>query len=126
GAPSMGWWEVQGYGYAARVARSHCATEAGDDELAASLIERAADLKRRFNRDFWVETSDGGYFALGLDRDKKLIDGLGSNMGHCLWTGIVDEEQAPYLARALVSPGMFGGSGGRKRSARKPGSQPGR
>ena len=28
---------------------------------------QAADLKRRFNRDFWVE--DGEYFALALDQD---------------------------------------------------------
>ena len=32
--------EVQGYVYAALVARGHCATEAGDHELAASLVER--------------------------------------------------------------------------------------
>src|SRR5262245_44111090 len=123
-APPIALCEVQGYVYAALVARSHCATEAGDDALAAALIERAAELKRRFNRDFWVETSDGGYFALGLDRDKKRIDGLGSNMGHCLWTGIVDEEKAPFVARALVSHGMFGGWGVRTLSADNPGYNP--
>src|SRR5262249_35000279 len=80
--------EVQGYVYAALIARAHCATEANDDELAASLVERAEGLKRRFNQDFWVETDEGGYFAMGLDRDKNRIDGVGSNMGHCLWTGI--------------------------------------
>jgi glycogen debranching enzyme len=123
-APPIALCEVQGYVYAALIARSHCATEAGDDALAAALIERAAALKRRFNRDFWVETNDGGYFALGLDRDKKRIDGLGSNMGHCLWTGIVDEEKAPFVARALVSPGMFGGWGVRTLSADNPGYNP--
>ncbi len=34
---------------------------------ADQLERQAADLKRRFNRDFWVE--DGEYFALALDRD---------------------------------------------------------
>ena len=48
--------EVQGYVYAALIARGHCATEAGDHELAASLTARAAELKRRFNEDFWVDT----------------------------------------------------------------------
>ena len=33
--------EVQGYVYAALVARSHCATEAGDHELAAIACARA-------------------------------------------------------------------------------------
>ncbi len=33
--------------------------------LAERLEKEAADLKRRFNRDFWVE--DGGYFAVAID-----------------------------------------------------------
>ena len=103
--------EVQGYVYAALVGRGHCATEAGDHNLAASLKERASELKRRFNEDFWIDTEDGGYFAMGLDRDKRPIDGVGSNQGHCLWTGIVDEEKAPHVARCLMSPAMFSGWG---------------
>jgi glycogen debranching enzyme len=109
--PPIALCEVQGYVYAALIARGHCATEAGDVELAASLVERAEELKRRFNQDFWVETDEGGYFALGLDRDKRPIDGLGSNMGHCLWTGIVDEEKAPLVASALMNDDMFSGWG---------------
>jgi glycogen debranching enzyme len=117
--------EIQGYVYAALVARGHCATEAGDHELAASLEARAQELKRRFNEDFWVELGvDGGYFALGLDRDKRPIDGLGSNMGHCLWTGIVDEDKAPYVARALMSEGMFSGWGVRTLSTTNGGYNP--
>jgi len=116
--------EVQGYVYAALIARSHCATEAGDVELAASLDEQADALKRRFNADFWVETDDGGYFAMGLDRDKKHIDGIGSNQGHCLWTGIVDEEKAPLVARTLMSEGMFSGWGIRTLSTANGGYNP--
>ncbi len=116
--------EVQGYVYAALIARSHSATEAGDDDLATSLTVRALDLKRRFNEDFWVDTPDGGYLAIGLDRDKKRIDGIASNMGHCLWTGIVDEEKAPHVARALVSEGMFSGWGVRTLSSENAGYNP--
>ena len=116
--------EVQGYVYAALVARSHCATEAGDHALAESLLVRADELKRRFNADFWVETPDGGYIALGLDRDKRRIDGIGSNMGHCLWTGIVDEEKAPHVARTLLSEPMFSGWGVRTLSKSTVGYNP--
>jgi glycogen debranching enzyme len=101
--------EVQGYVYAAFVARSHCATEAGDTALAATLRKRAETLKENFNRDFWVE--DGEYFAMGLDRDKRQLNAVTSNMGHCLWTGIVDEEKAPAVARHLLSDPMFSGWG---------------
>jgi glycogen debranching enzyme len=116
--------EVQGYVFAALVARQHCATEAGDHELAASLSTRAHELKRRFNEDFWIERDGGGYFALGLDRDKRPIDGIGSNMGHCLWTGIVDEEKAPYVAKALLSRAMFSGWGIRTLSTDNGGYNP--
>jgi glycogen debranching enzyme len=109
--PPIALCEVQAYVYAALIARSHIATEAGDDELANSLHQRALALKRRFNEDFWVDAGDGGYFALGLDRDGKKIDGIGSNMGHCLWAGIVDEDRAPYVARALTDPAMLSGWG---------------
>ena len=58
----------------------------------------AADLKRRFNRDFWVE--DGEYFALALDADGSQVDSLTSNIGHLLWSGIVDKSKAKAVARA--------------------------
>ncbi len=101
--------EVQAYVYAALRARSHIATEHGDHDLARSLCERAAELKRCFNRDFWVD--EHGWFAIGLDRDKRPIDSLTSNIGHCLWTGIVDTDKAAVVARHLVGDACFSGWG---------------
>ena len=40
-----------------------------DPAFADQLEKEAADLKRRFNRDFWVE--DGEYFALALDTERQ-------------------------------------------------------
>ena len=101
--------EVQGYVYAALIARSHFATEAGDEAYATRLRARAADLKARFNRDFWLE--DRGWLAMGLDRDKRPLDALASNMGHCLWTAILDEDKAALVAQRLLSKEMFSGWG---------------
>ncbi|MBW3645921.1 MAG: amylo-alpha-1,6-glucosidase [Actinobacteria bacterium] len=101
--------EVQGYTYAAYVARAHFAHEAGDEDVAATYRKRAAELKTAFNRDFWVE--DREWFALGLDGDNRQLDALASNMGHCLWTGIVDADKAAAVARHLLSPAMFNGWG---------------
>ncbi|MGH8901544.1 MAG: amylo-alpha-1,6-glucosidase [Egibacteraceae bacterium] len=107
--PPVALCEVQGYVYAAYVARAHFAEEAGDAETADRYARRAADLKWRFNRDFWLD--DRGWFALGLDADKRAIDSLASNMGHCLWTGIVEEERAAAIAERLLSPELFSGWG---------------
>ena len=101
--------EVQGYTYAAYVARAHFAREAGDEVTRARYIEKARRLKEAFNRDFWLE--ERGWYALGLDADKQPIDALASNMGHCLWTGIADVEKAEVVADRLMSPDLLSGWG---------------
>lgn len=101
--------EVQGYVYAAYVARAHFAQEMGDAETFERCAARARELRQRFNEDFWLE--ERGWYALGLDADKRPVDALASNVGHCLWTGIVDPERAGLVARRLVSPEMFSGWG---------------
>jgi glycogen debranching enzyme len=107
--PPVALCEVQAYVYGAYVARSHFATEQGDFPLAEKLRDKAAALKAAFNRDFWLEEQQ--WFAMGLDRDKQPLDAMTSNMGHCLWTGIVDEEKAPLVAERLLSPEGFSGWG---------------
>ena len=101
--------EVQGYVYGAFLARAHFAHEVGDDETEARYRAKAADLKTAFNRDFWVEKE--GWFAIALDGEKSQVDALASNMGHCLWTGIVDEDKAPLVAERLLSEDLFSGWG---------------
>jgi glycogen debranching enzyme len=101
--------EVQGYVYAAYLARAYFAAEQGDQATSARLRQKAADLKTAFNRDFWLE--ERGWLAMGLDRDKQPIDALASNMGHCLWTGILDADKATVVAKRLLSRDMFSGWG---------------
>ena len=61
--------ELQGYAYDAKVRGARLAREIWKDAELADRLERdAADLKRRFNRDYWVE--DGEYFALALDAER--------------------------------------------------------
>ena len=101
--------EVQGYVYAAYAARYRIAEELGDKATAARCAERAVALRRAFNAAFWMP--ERGYFAIGLDGDKRQIDSLTSNIGHLLWTGIVDEDKARAVAGHLVGPDLFGGFG---------------
>ncbi len=107
--PPIALAEVQGYVYAAYLARAHFAREAGDEETALHWTGKADTLKCQFNDAFWLP--DRGYFAIALDRDKRPVDGLASNMGHCLWTGIVDEDKAAAVAEHLLGPDMFTGFG---------------
>jgi glycogen debranching enzyme len=100
---------VQGYVYAALTARAYFAVEHGDTALATRLQARAADLKRAFNEDFWLDEHQ--WFAMGLDRDKRPLDALTSNIGHCLWTGIIDDDKAPAVAKHLLSADCFSGWG---------------
>jgi glycogen debranching enzyme len=101
--------EVQAYTYAAYQARAHFAAEAGDEPLAARWREKARDLRVAFNRDYWVD--EAGWLALALDGDKRQVPTLASNVGHCLWSGVVDEDKAAILAKQLVADDMFSGWG---------------
>jgi glycogen debranching enzyme len=101
--------EVQGYVYAAYRARAELAVHAGDQAGARLWRKKAKQLKRAFNEQFWL--AERGWFAVGLDRDKQPIDSLTSNIGHCLWTGIVDNDKAASVARLLMSDDMFSGWG---------------
>jgi glycogen debranching enzyme len=107
--PPIALAEVQGYVYAAYLARAHFAQERGEADVARYWRVKAGKLRHDFNEAFWLP--DKGYFALGLDGDKRPIDGLGSNQGHCLWTGIVDRDKATSVAEHLVSRPMFTGFG---------------
>jgi glycogen debranching enzyme len=102
--------EVQGYAYDAKVRAARLARTVWKDEaFAAELEQQAAELKRRFNRDYWVE--DGGYYALALDPDGNKVDSLTSNIGHLLWSGIVEENKAKRVVENLLGPRMFSGWG---------------
>jgi glycogen debranching enzyme len=102
--------ELQGYAYDAKVRGARLAREIWrDPTLADRLEEQAADLKRRFNRDFWVEK--GEYFALALDPEGNQVDALASNNGHLLWSGIVEKSKAKAVAAHLLGPRLFSGWG---------------
>jgi glycogen debranching enzyme len=102
--------ELQGYAYDAKMRGARLARLVWKDPGYADRLEaEAADLKQRFNRDFWVE--DGEYYALALDADGKQVDALSSNIGHLLWSGIVDKPRAKTIVGHLMGPRLFSGWG---------------
>ena len=114
--------EVQGYVYAAYLARAHFASEAGDLPTCEHYRQKALDLRRRFNEDFWLD--DVGTYALALDGDKKPVASVASNVGHCLWTGIVEPERAESVADWLLGDHFFSGFGVRTLASSMPAYNP--
>jgi glycogen debranching enzyme len=102
--------ELQGYAYDAKIRGARLARSVWKDPAFADrLEEEAAELKRRFNRDFWI--ADEGYFALALDPEGHQVDSLASNNGHLLWSGIVDKSKAKAVVENLLGPKLFSGWG---------------
>lgn len=101
--------EVQGYVYAALLARATLAEALEGGRGADTWRRRADDLKERFDERFWLP--ELGWFASALDRDERPVDALTSALGHLLWTGIVDSSRADRVAELLLSPELFSGWG---------------
>ncbi|SCG53945.1 amylo-alpha-1,6-glucosidase [Micromonospora inositola] len=102
--------ELQGYAYDAKLRGARLARKYWNDPAYADRLEReAAALKERFNRDFWIPERE--YYALALDPEGRHVDALSSNIGHLLWSGIVDESRAAAVARHLLGPRLFSGWG---------------
>ena len=108
--PPIAPMEVQGYVYDAKLRIAEIAREIWqDDALAEKLEHDAAELRRRFDETFWLE--DRGFYALGLDREKRPVDSATSNLGHLLWSGIVPEPRRSAIADLLMENALWSGWG---------------
>jgi glycogen debranching enzyme len=114
--------EVQAYVYAAKIRLSEIARMKKRLDLADHWHDQAKDLKRRFNKDFWVDDED--FLALALDGEGKPVDSISSNPGHCLNLGILLPEKAYSVAERLRAPDMFNGWGIRTLSSLSPAYNP--
>ncbi|MGN8551160.1 UNVERIFIED_CONTAM: amylo-alpha-1,6-glucosidase [Microbacterium sp. SLM126] len=107
--------EVQGYAYeAARAGADLLAEFGGADEGALApeaLRAWAAELRERFRAAYWVRTPEGRYPAIALDRLKRPVDALTSNIGHLIGTGILDPQEENDVADLLAGPSMTSGYG---------------
>lgn len=101
--------EVQGYVYAAKQHASKLALLLNEKNFAKRLSEEATELKQNFNEKFWDKELN--CYVLALDGQKKPCRVVSSNAGHCLFTGIADEDKAKKLADTLLSSSMFSGWG---------------
>lgn len=108
--------EVQGYAYQAAMTGAKLLDRFGRPG-AESWRTWASALKTRFNERFWVDDGHGRYPAIALDRDKRPVDSLTSNIGHLLGTGILDERGVCDVVARLTGSDMLSGYGVRTMSA---------
>ncbi len=121
--PPIATCEIQGYAYDARRRAARLARLCWDDDALAGRLEGdAAALHERFNRVFWLDGR--GHYALALDRHKRPVDALTSNVGHLLWSGIVPPDRAGEIRDRLMAPDVFSGWGVRTMSSRDAGYNP--
>jgi glycogen debranching enzyme len=114
--------ELQGYVYAAKMGMAAIYDAFGKPERAAELRRRARTLFDRFNEVFWDE--DLGFYLYALDGEKRPVRTVASNVGHCLWTGIIPPDRARRVVERLMGPDMFSGWGIRTLSADHPAFNP--
>ena len=107
--------ELQGYWYAAQQLMGVLSAARGDLADSRAHLASAAALKTRFNRDWWSEREQ--CVALAMDPDKRLIEAVTSNVGHCIAAGIVDDDRLPAAVGRLFAPDMFSGWGVRTLSS---------
>jgi glycogen debranching enzyme len=100
--------EPQGYAIAARRRIARLFELDGDTERADELREGARRHAGALER-FWLE--DRGYYAMGLDAEKRASRALASNQGHLLWALAVPPERAVAIAHALMNEGSYSGWG---------------
>ncbi|WP_381564890.1 glycogen debranching N-terminal domain-containing protein [Streptomyces eurythermus] len=114
---------AQGYAYDALRRTASVARGVWGDETYAALLEQAAaDLRDRFQRDFWMR--ERSFPALALDGRGRQIDALASDAGHLLWSGLLDKEYGEVVGRRLLEPDFFSGWGVRTVASGQPAYHP--
>lgn len=107
--PPVALCEVQGYHYAAMLARAELAESFDDPATAERLRTDAAVLRDKFLAAYWLP--DRGWYAIALDGCKRPVDALTSNAAHCLWSGIASDNHVAALVEHLTGEEMDSGFG---------------
>jgi len=114
--------ELQGYVYDAWLRTAEIYDELGNKRRGNALRKKAAMLFKKFNEAFWDDES--GFYAYALDGDKKKVLTVASNVGQCLWSGIILQERAETVVKRLMRKDMWSGWGIRTLSADHPSFNP--
>ncbi|SOC57630.1 glycogen debranching N-terminal domain-containing protein [Ornithinimicrobium cerasi] len=98
--------EAQAYAVEAALGTAELLDALGEDG-ADRWRAWADDLTTRVRSRFWVGEGQDAYLAMALDADGRQVDGVGSNMGHALGTGLLTEEETRLVVDRLMRPDML-------------------
>jgi glycogen debranching enzyme len=118
----LGTCEMQAFAYAAKLHFSEFLWWLGETSQARRLYREAEELKQRFNERFWME--EEGYVALAVDKDDRMVNSIASDPGHCVLSGILDDDRAKRVINRMMQPDMFSGWGIRTLSSEHPAYNP--
>ncbi len=114
--------ELQGYVYDAWLRMAEIYDELDSKRRANRLRKKAGLLYKQFNEVFWDEKSE--FYAYALDGDKKKVLSVASNVGQCLWSGIIAPKRAATVVKRLMQKDMWSGWGIRTLSSDHPSFNP--
>ncbi len=98
--------EAQSYVYEALVGLARLERDLGHGEhVAAELDRSAAALSRAFVEQFWL--ADDGLIALAIDESGAPLRVATSNMGQCLWSGILPDDIAAAVAERVMASDLL-------------------
>ncbi|MFN8634425.1 MAG: amylo-alpha-1,6-glucosidase [Chloroflexota bacterium] len=120
--PPIALAEVQAYVYAAWIAAAELYERWGELERALELRGRAKTLAERFQRVWWSDVDQ--FFAMALDAEKRPVNTVSSNVGHCLWAGLLADDAGRAVGARLVREDMLCGWGVRTLSSIEPSFNP--
>ncbi|TKX72926.1 MULTISPECIES: glycogen debranching N-terminal domain-containing protein [Halorubrum] len=121
--PPLASAEVQGYTYDALTRGVHLLSTVLDEPNRADALEsRANQIYKQFNRKFWLPGRS--YYAAALTGDGQRVDAYTSNVGQCLWSGIIDPDRTDTIVDQLFSDKLYSGWGIRSMSTADDGYSP--
>lgn len=100
--PPIALAEAQAYVWAALQGMAQLESRLGDPGRAPVLRREADRLRVAFHDAFWLQ--DQQLVAMALDRGKRPLMVPSSNIGHCLWAGILDADTGAAAGRRLCAP----------------------
>ena len=71
----------------------------------------STEMARRIEKTFWMPRKS--FFAMALDKDKRPLEVISSNVGHLLFSRALRADRARTVAQRLMQPDMQNGWGWR-------------